>query len=131
MTVDAPVHTDIPVIDLTCFGAGGSAQKQKATAEELYQACSRYGFVTLTGIGVSEDRLRDLFAYSKRLFDLPLDDKMKAPHPPGYMPHRGYSHIGLEKVYSKAQRDADQAANGSGEELRKTENSRVSTLSIW
>lgn len=34
---------------------------------------------------------------SKRLFDLSLEDKMKAPHPEGMTPHRGYSGFGRER----------------------------------
>ena len=115
----------IPTVDLSCFEPGGSSADQKAAAAKLHDACSRFGFVNLRGIGISDKQLDDAFAYSKRLFDLPLEDKMKAPHPPEAMPHRGYSHAGLEKVYSKAERDADAAVNGSGEALRKIEDHKV------
>ncbi|KAF2153148.1 Clavaminate synthase-like protein [Myriangium duriaei CBS 260.36] len=118
--------THIPTVDLSCFGPGGSVEDQKAAAVKLHDACSRFGFVNLRGIGISSQRLDDAFAYSKRLFDLPLEDKLRAPHPPEAMPHRGYSHAGMEKVYSKAERDADAASNGTGEALRKTEDHKES-----
>ena len=50
---------------------------------------------------------------------------MKAPHPPTALPHRGYSGLGVEKVYSKAERDEDEATNGQGAALRKIEDFKV------
>ena len=56
------------------------------------------------------DLLDKIFAMSKRLFDLPLEEKLKAPHPEGWNPHRGYSGIGREKGGAKGALDAgDQA----------------------
>jgi len=40
----------------------------------------------------------NVFARSKEFFDLPLEEKMKCPHPPSGSYHRGYSGIGKEKV---------------------------------
>lgn len=39
-----------------------------------------------------------MFNYSKRFFELPMDVKMTAPHPPAGDHHRGYSGIGVEQV---------------------------------
>jgi isopenicillin N synthase-like dioxygenase len=46
---------------------------------------------------------------SKKFFALPLETKMKAPHPPGGSHHRGYSAPGLEKV-SQHTYDANELA---------------------
>ena len=35
---------------------------------------------------------------NRALFALPLAEKMKAPHPEGLVPHRGYSSVGREQA---------------------------------
>ena len=115
----------IPTVDLSAFGPGGSNEERQKVAAELRQACGKLGCVNLTGIGLPEACIEDAFAWSKKLFDLSEADKMKAPHPPTAMPHRGYSGPGLEKVYSKAERDRDEAAQGGGSSLRKIEDFKV------
>jgi isopenicillin N synthase-like dioxygenase len=35
---------------------------------------------------------------SEKFYNLPQEEKLKAPHPPGWAVHRGYSWPGLEKV---------------------------------
>ncbi|KAI1136546.1 Clavaminate synthase-like protein [Hypoxylon sp. FL0543] len=86
----------------------------------LVEALHALGFVKITGHGITKDEIQEALAWTKRLFDLPYEDKMKAPHPPGPMPHRGYSGIGKEKVYSQADVKAhDTAGNDLAQELRK------------
>ena len=98
---------EIPTVDLACFGDGTPEARQEA-ARKLRDACTRLGCVNLTSIGMPEKRLQEAFGWSKKLFDLSMEDKMKAPHPPTPMPHRGYSDSRLEKLYSKAERDQDE-----------------------
>ena len=95
------------------------SKAQIETAKALVSALSDLGVVYLTGHGLSGKRLAEAFALSKKLFDLPHEEKMKAPHPPTSIPHRGYSGPGIEKVYSKAERDKDAAGGGDGKELRR------------
>lgn len=45
---------------------------------------------------------------------MPEEKKMLAPHPPGGMPHRGYSPVGIEKVFK-----VDEYEEGRAEELTK------------
>ncbi|KAI1418056.1 Clavaminate synthase-like protein [Hypoxylon sp. FL1857] len=88
--------------------------------QALVEALHDLGFVRVTGHGIKKAEIREALAWTKSLFDLPNEDKMKAPHPPGPMPHRGYSGIGREKVYSQAEVKAhDSAGNNIGQELRK------------
>ena len=42
--------------------------------------------------------LDKVFALSKQFYDLPTEEKRKAPHPSGWAVHRGCSWPGLEKV---------------------------------
>ncbi|KAI0843506.1 Clavaminate synthase-like protein [Hypoxylon sp. FL0890] len=88
--------------------------------QALVEALHNLGFVKVTGHGLSKDEIQEALAWTKRLFDLPYEDKMKAPHPPGPMPHRGYSEIGKEKVYSQADvKVYDTDGNDVAQELRK------------
>ena len=53
-----------------------------------------------------KDLLQQAFHVSKKLFDLPYETKMKAPHPEGLSPHRGYSSFGKEKTAEKTAKEA-------------------------
>jgi isopenicillin N synthase-like dioxygenase len=72
----------LPIID---FGKwqGGSAEDKQRIAQELAKACKQVGFVYIINHGVRDDLLDEAFGWSKRLFDLPEEKKMLAPHPPG------------------------------------------------
>ncbi|KAM7203849.1 hypothetical protein V8F20_003855 [Naviculisporaceae sp. PSN 640] len=120
----------VQTIDLSPFTAPNlnsspsHAERVKA-AQALIEACHRTGFVKIRGHGVSQHEVNEALVWVKRLFDLPTSEKMKAPHPAGNMPHRGYSGIGQEKVYSVKDlplpgSGGDGATSSSvGQELRK------------
>ncbi|ETS83524.1 hypothetical protein PFICI_05400 [Pestalotiopsis fici W106-1] len=72
-----------------------------------------FGFVKVTGHGVSNGEIREALDWTQKLFRLSYDEKMKARNPPGPMPHRGYSGTGKEKVYSKE--DVELLKNDSGD----------------
>lgn len=82
-------------------------------AARLTEACCNVGFVYITNHDVSSEKLGEAFAWSKKLFDLELEQKMLAPHPSGHTVHRGYSWPGLEKVSNAMGDEAD------AEELKK------------
>ncbi|KAH9905786.1 Clavaminate synthase-like protein [Xylariomycetidae sp. FL2044] len=113
----------VATIDISAFTAGpeqsvSDGDRTKA-AQLLVEALHGFGFAKITGHGVSKHELDEAFTWVKRLFDLPYDDKMKAPHPAGPMPHRGYSGIGQEKVYSTADAKGHQGSDDVGKALRK------------
>lgn len=130
MVVDLP--SAIPVVDLSPFSSSTNAEYRKKAAQDFTDACRRLGFVTVVGHGVSSKRLAEASSWSKKLFDLPFEDKTRAPHPPSNMPHRGYSSPGLEKVYSKAEREQDEATKSSGKLLEKVKDfkARIPPL-VW
>lgn len=76
----------IPVIDFSVWLKGESEDKRKV-AQELANACRTVGFVYVVNHGLDDDLLDEAFAWSKKLFDLPTDKKMLAPHPPGITHH--------------------------------------------
>ncbi|KAI6285023.1 hypothetical protein MCOR07_007837 [Pyricularia oryzae] len=62
------------------------AAEQKEFCDALVSDLRQHGFARLVNHG------------SRRFFELPVDDKLKAPHPPTANPHRGYSAFGIENV---------------------------------
>lgn len=96
MTTD----TNIPVVDLQPFSSNSTAEDRRKAAHDLVTACREIGFVYIKNHGVPEEELERAFDISKKFYNLPTDQKMKAPHPPGWAVHRGYSWPGLEKVSS-------------------------------
>lgn len=88
---------------------GDGISSQDAACKALVDACHRWGFVRLRNHGVPKQLLDDALAMQERLFNLPHEEKMKAPHPPGFMPHRGYTRPGLEQSYSWTELDKARA----------------------
>ena len=114
----------IPVVDLSPFFTRG-AEHQQQTADQLAKACRDLGFVAITGHGVSSELLQEAFDWSRKLFELSHEEKMKAPHPASSIPHRGYSPPGLEKVYCKKLCDSDDVETSQGKSLRKVKDFKV------
>lgn len=107
MTVETPA---IPVVDFADWTSDASVEQKKAIADKLIEACQNVGFVYIINHHLSSERLAQAFEWSKKLFDLKLEQKMLAPHPAGFTVHRGYSWPGLEKV-SDAMGDEDDVAD--------------------
>ncbi|KAI1462701.1 Clavaminate synthase-like protein [Annulohypoxylon moriforme] len=106
----------IPVVDFAVWSKG-SVDDKKCIAQELTDACRRVGFVYIVNHGVSNDLLEEAFGWSKKLFDLPQERKMLAPHPPGPNVHRGYSWPGLEKVSQDIFKDGDEAKEAENRKI--------------
>ncbi len=83
----------IPIVDLSSFATEGSNESRLESARALYNACHSFGFVQILGHGVEPEVLREAFDWSKKLYSLSHDEKMKAPHPDGPIPHRGPSYF--------------------------------------
>lgn len=113
----------VPVLDLSAFTCGADLGQREKTARVLAECCRLNGCVGITGHGVPMEPLERAFNLSKRLFDLPLEDKLKAPHPEGMTPHRGYSGVGREQGGAKGALDTD--ALGTKDSLLKTSDYKV------
>ena len=113
----------IPTVDISAFTTGNDSSARQATAKSLAQACLN-GCVGIIGHGVPAELLKQGFDIAKQLFDLPMSDKMKAPHPKGAIPHRGYSAPGMEKAYSKEDLETNDDAHRDS--LRKVTDCKVS-----
>ncbi|OQD87845.1 hypothetical protein PENANT_c005G04873 [Penicillium antarcticum] len=88
--------SSIPIVDFSKWNIIDTACQQ--VAQEIVTACKKVGFVYITNHSLPETMLDEAFHWSKRFFKLAQDKKLKAPHPPGWDVHRGYSWPGLEKV---------------------------------
>lgn len=124
----------IATVDLSPFftsdkSATDTAQERLAAGRALVEACHDLGFAIVKGHGLSKQEISNAFAWTKKLFDLPVEDKMKAPHPPGNMPHRGYSGIGKEKVYSPDDLGRHAGDANVGQQLRKISDFKVFPVS--
>ncbi|KAJ5597763.1 hypothetical protein N7537_007847 [Penicillium hordei] len=87
--------SNIPVVD---FAGWNSESSNQRIAQEIVAACKTVGFVYIVNHSLPETMLDEAFNWSKLFFELPQDEKLKAPHPEGWAVHRGYSWPGLEKV---------------------------------
>ncbi|KAL7940660.1 hypothetical protein V8C42DRAFT_362132 [Trichoderma barbatum] len=86
---------DMPVIDFA--GLSGSPEERARWLDELDRGFQTYGFVYLSNSSIPEELVEEAFEWSKRLFALPLEVKMKARHPAYETPysHRGYAPQGV------------------------------------
>lgn len=113
----------IPTVDLSPFTTETSSDTaRQEAAKQLARACHLNGCVGITGHGVPSELLKKGFEVAERLFNLPMGEKLKAPHPKGAVPHRGYSAPGMEKAYTKEDLEKD---DDHREELRKIVDCKV------
>ncbi|KAJ4970158.1 hypothetical protein NE237_003257 [Protea cynaroides] len=77
----------LPVIDL-------SSSDRMSTAKSIRRACVDHGFFYLVNHGVGEELFKRLFEESKKLFLLPLEQKMKLAR----NENRGYTPFYAEKL---------------------------------
>jgi isopenicillin N synthase-like dioxygenase len=96
-TIDDQFTLSIPIISFVNYATCSLLQRRQ-TATQLVNACTRYGFAYITDHGVPASTIQCAFDLSAQFFASSVASKMKAPHPPGWAVHRGYSWPGLEKV---------------------------------
>ncbi|KAJ5632604.1 Oxoglutarate/iron-dependent dioxygenase [Penicillium lividum] len=86
----------IPIVDFARWNS--DAPSRLRVAHDIVAACQKVGFVYIVNHSLPESLLDEAFHWSQLFFDLPQEEKLKAPHPEGWAVHRGYSWPGLEKV---------------------------------
>lgn len=99
-------QSQIPIVDFSGWTSGGPNRQQ--VAQEIVAACKEVGFVYIINHSLSDALLDEAFHWSQRFFELPMTEKLRAPHPDGWAVHRGYSWPGLEKVSQAESADNDE-----------------------
>lgn len=87
----------VPVIDFQEF-INGTEQGKLAVGKEMVRVMREVGFMYIINHGISELDQQRMFQWSKKFFELSPEQKEKCPHPIEGAHHRGWSHIGKEKV---------------------------------
>ena len=88
--------TAIPVIDIAPYRAGDPAGS-KRIAEAVDAACESVGFLVISGHGVPDALVRQVFDVSLAFFDLPLADKLALRSEDPGIP-RGYSALASKNL---------------------------------
>jgi isopenicillin N synthase-like dioxygenase len=101
---ESVAQKSVPVIDITPFTTPDkNLEAKRRVAAQLAAKASINGCVGITGHGITEEVLMEAFTMAKKLFALPFEDKMTAPHPNAPNPHRGYSGTGREHAAKKTE----------------------------
>ena len=89
--------TQIPLIDLAPYFAGGRADKERV-AREIGRACERICFFLISGHGVDTSLCARARKASRAFFDLPLEEKLAIRQRPDDKANRGYEPLGTEHL---------------------------------
>ncbi len=89
----------IPMLDLARFEQGGS--ERRTFLADLRSAARDVGFFYLSGHGIPDAQIEEVFSAARRFFDLPEPDKLaiemaNSPH------FRGYTRVGGELTKGRA-----------------------------
>jgi isopenicillin N synthase-like dioxygenase len=74
-------QSSVPVIDLTPFSAGSAGRA--AVAAAVAEACETSGFLVVTGHGVAQASIDEMYGVTEEFFALPLDEKLLVRGPSG------------------------------------------------
>jgi isopenicillin N synthase-like dioxygenase len=93
----------VPVVDITPYVSGGTADEKRAVARAIDEACSQVGFIQILGHGIPRSTRAGLAEAMDELFALPLETKKlyRAPGNRGYTPPKTESlslSLGVEQA---------------------------------
>jgi isopenicillin N synthase-like dioxygenase len=94
MTADT--QFDVPIIDISPYVRGGSAEEKARVAAEMDAACRTVGFIQVVGHGIPVEASDGLAAAIDEFFALPLDVKKHYVAPRGI--NRGYTAPKTERL---------------------------------
>jgi len=86
----------IPMIDLDPFVMGDRGGQQQV-AQDIYQACHRFGFMYLKHYGIDPELVQRVFQLSQELFSLPIAEKQQLAYP-DQVSNRGYAGLERERL---------------------------------
>ncbi|PQE07085.1 gibberellin 2-oxidase protein [Rutstroemia sp. NJR-2017a BVV2] len=87
----------ISTLDITSHKYANPAEQKKFN-EDLVASLSRYGFVKFVNHGISKELVKELFHWTRAIFEIPVEEKLKIMNLPGPRPQRGWSCVGSERT---------------------------------
>jgi isopenicillin N synthase-like dioxygenase len=84
----------IPTVDVSAYLADPDSAEAKAIVSEIRHACKTSGFFQIINHGIPSSLQKKVLDSAVRLFDLPLDEKLKLQSAKG----RGYEVIGSQAL---------------------------------
>jgi isopenicillin N synthase-like dioxygenase len=73
-----PTAFKVPVVDISSYTAGGSAEQRAATAAAVDSACRTVGFIQIVGHGVPQSAIDELTSAMDDFFSLPMEVKKES-----------------------------------------------------
>jgi isopenicillin N synthase-like dioxygenase len=87
---------DVVPVDLTPWFEGGRDDREDV-ARQIDEACASSGFLGITGHGIPQQVIDDMFETTTAFFELPVEEKMRF-HLDDVEANRGYAPLGSEAL---------------------------------
>jgi non-haem dioxygenase in morphine synthesis N-terminal len=119
-TVADPRETGfkIPIVDFGIFLKGGESEKNKC-AKEILEGFKSSGFVYLGNAGLPKGVVPNIFSWSKKFFDMPMEEKVKLAWETPES-NRGYVAPGREKVSRLLSQEDIEKIRASAPDLKES-----------
>ncbi|MCJ1226778.1 hypothetical protein MMC12_003432 [Toensbergia leucococca] len=85
----------LPTLDASLFLHGTDEQRKEFSSKLVFEMLD-HACVKLVNHGIEDHVVEELFGWSKRFFELPMEEKIKIENVPNVDPQRGYSSFGVE-----------------------------------
>ncbi|KAF7517523.1 hypothetical protein G7054_g13796 [Neopestalotiopsis clavispora] len=89
-------QVDADTVNMALFY--GTPEEKQSFCDTLVTLLKQKGCIKIQNHRIPADMIHKCFAMTRQFFNLSLDDKMKAKHPPQANPNRGYSYVGQENI---------------------------------
>jgi isopenicillin N synthase-like dioxygenase len=108
----------IPIVDFNTFLTGSTTSKNRV-AKEILEGFTSSGFVYLGNTGLPSGQVSNVFSWSKRFFDLPMEEKAKLAWETPES-NRGYVAPGREKVSRLLSQEEIEKIRASSPDLKES-----------
>ncbi|CAN8098488.1 unnamed protein product [Discula destructiva] len=89
---------EIPTINIAPYLRDPTSDAGRQVVQDVRHACMSVGFFSLVGHGIPREIQESVLKASKKLFNLPLEEKKALRHP--FLKNRGYEIIGAQALQS-------------------------------
>jgi isopenicillin N synthase-like dioxygenase len=108
----------IPIVDFNTFLTGSPTSKTRV-AKEILEGFTSSGFIYLGNTGLPSGAVSNVFSWSKRFFDLPMEEKVKLAWETPES-NRGYVAPGREKVSRLVSQEEIEKIRASNPDLKES-----------